>query len=68
MRLNAEVGFHRRARGKTIVMLSHTLASTVTSLSAAVLMVVAGMQKRLLVRRERTCVSCGRRADQCTCC
>ena len=48
-------------------MFSNTLASTVTSLSAAVLMVLAGMQKRLLVKRERTCVSCGRRADQCCC-
>ena len=67
MRLNAKARFRRGSVGNTMIMLSHAFASTVTSLAAAVLMVIAGMQKRLLVKRDRTCVSCGRRANQCVC-
>jgi hypothetical protein len=48
-------------------MFTNVVSPTLSSLAAAVLMVLAGMQKRLLVRRGSTCVSCGRRAGTCTC-
>jgi hypothetical protein len=44
------------------------LVATVSSMSAALLMVSAGLQKRLIVWRQgRTCVSCGRKIGRCRC-
>ena len=48
-------------------MLTNVLSPTMTNLGVAAMMVLAGMQKRLLVRRGRTCVSCGRRVETCSC-
>jgi hypothetical protein len=45
------------------------LAATVTSMSAALLMVSAGLQKRLIDWRERRpCAVCGLKGNRCRCC
>jgi hypothetical protein len=44
------------------------LVATAATINAALLMIVAGMHRRLLQwRTHRTCVACGAPVDRCRC-
>jgi hypothetical protein len=46
----------------------YELVATAVSVNAALLMVVAGVHRRLLQwRNTRTCVACGAPVDRCRC-